>query len=281
MREMPRLGQGTWHMGEDRGKRAQEVAALRAWIELGMTLIDTAEMYGEGGAEEVVGEALAGLRDQVFLVSKVYPHNASRRGTAKACARSLARLGLDHIDLYLLHWRGEHPLGDTCEAMQALVAEGKVRHWGVSNFDTDDMEELAALSSGCAANQVYYSVAERGPEFSLLPWQRARGLPLMAYSPIDQGALAADAGLQKIADRLGIGAAQLALAWVLAQGADVVPIPGTKRRRYLEDNVAAADVELTADDLSRLAEIAPPGVAAGGRYRNQAPGYGESPERAA
>jgi diketogulonate reductase-like aldo/keto reductase len=260
---MPTFGLGTWKIGESAGRRAAEVAALRAAIAMGYRLIDSAEMYGEGGAEEVVGQAVAEAlragdvrREELFIVSKVYPHHASRRGTAKACARSLARLGLDHIDLYLLHWRGEHPLGDTCEAMQALVAEGKVRHWGVSNFDTDDMEELAALSSGCAANQVYYSVAERGPEFSLLPWQRARGLPLMAYSPIDQGALAADAGLQKIADRLGIGAAQLALAWVLAQPG-VAAIPKAVRESHLRDNLAAAALTLGPQVLAEIDRLHP------------------------
>jgi diketogulonate reductase-like aldo/keto reductase len=260
---MPALGLGTWKIGESAGRRAAEVAALRAAIAMGYRLIDTAEMYGEGGAEEVVGQAVAEAlragdvrREELFIVSKVYPHNASRRGTAKACARSLARLGLDQVDLYLLHWRGEHPLGDTCEAMQALVAEGKIRHWGVSNFDTDDMEELAALASDCAANQVYYSVAERGPEFSLLPWQRGRGIPLMAYSPIDQGALAADGGLQQVAQRLGISAAQLALAWVLAQPG-VAAIPKAARESHLRENLAAAALTLGPEVLAEIDSLHP------------------------
>ena len=260
---MPAFGLGTWKIGESAGRRAAEVGALRAAIAMGYRLIDTAEMYGEGGAEEVVGQAVAEAlragdvrREELFIVSKVYPHNASRLGTAKACARSLARLGLDQVDLYLLHWRGEHPLGDTCEAMQALVAEGKIRHWGVSNFDTDDMEELAALASDCAANQVYYSVAERGPEFSLLPWQRGRAIPLMAYSPIDQGALAADAGLQPIADRLGISAAQLALAWVLAQPG-VAAIPKAVRESHLRDNLAAAALTLDPQVLAAIDRLHP------------------------
>ncbi|HET7835003.1 MAG TPA: aldo/keto reductase [Variovorax sp.] len=260
---IPALGLGTWKIGESAGGRGAEVAALRAAIAMGYRLIDSAEMYGEGGAEEVVGQAIAEAlragdvgREELFIVSKVYPHNASRQGTAKACARSLARLGLDHLDLYLLHWRGEHPLGDTCEAMQALVAEGKVRHWGVSNFDTDDMEELAALAGDCAVNQVYYSVAERGPEFSLLPWQRERAIPLMAYSPIDQGALAADVGLQKIAERLGISAAQLALAWVLAQPG-VAAIPKAARESHLRENLAAAELTLGPEVLAEIDRLHP------------------------
>lgn len=260
---IPALGLGTWKIGESAGRRGAEVAALRAAIAMGYRLIDTAEMYGEGGAEEVVGQAIAEAlragdvrREELFIVSKVYPHNASLRGTAKACARSLARLGLDHLDLYLLHWRGEHPLGDTCEAMQALVAEGKVRHWGVSNFDTDDMEELAALAGSCAVNQVYYSVAERGPEFSLLPWQRERAIPLMAYSPIDQGALAADAALQKIAERLDVSAAQLALAWVLAQPG-VAAIPKAARESHLRENLAAAELTLGPEVLAEIDRLHP------------------------
>lgn len=260
---IPALGLGTWRMGEAPASRAAEVAAVRCAIEIGYRLIDTAEMYGDGGAEEVVGQAVAEAlragdvrRDELFIVSKVYPHNASRGGTPKACARSLARLGLDHIDLYLLHWRGEHPLAQTCDALRALVADGRIGHWGVSNFDIDDMEELVAIAAngaggGCAANQVYYSVAERGPEFSLLPWQRERAIPLMAYSPIDQGALAADPGLDRLAQRLGTSAAQLALAWVLAQPG-VVAIPKAVREAHLRANFAAAELELDADTLAEI-----------------------------
>ncbi len=211
---LPQLGLGTWHMGEAAARRGAEVAAVRSAIAMGYRLIDTAEMYGDGGAEQVVGQAIADAlragdvrRDELFVVSKVLPHNASRRGTQAACERSLARLGLDRIDLYLLHWRGPHRLADTREALQALVQQGRIGAWGVSNFDTGDMEELAALGPAggaqCAANQVYYSLGERGPEFSLLPWQRAHGLPLMAYSPIDQGALAASPKLDAIAARRG------------------------------------------------------------------------------
>lgn len=262
---MPALGLGTWKMGESAGRRGAEVAAVRAAIEMGYRLVDTAEMYGEGGAEEVVGQALAEAlragdvrREELFVVSKVYPHNASRSATAEACARSLARLGLDHVDLYLLHWRGSHPLDETCDALRELVLQGRIGHWGVSNFDTDDMEELAALEGGdrCAANQVYYSVAERGPEFGLLPWQRERAIPLMAYSPIDQGALAADAGLQAIASGLGISAAQLALAWLLAQGG-VAAIPKAVRKEHLQDNLAAAGLRLSPEVLAEIDRLHP------------------------
>ncbi|MDM0024475.1 aldo/keto reductase [Variovorax saccharolyticus] len=260
---MPVLGLGTWKMGESASRRAAEVSAIRSAIDIGYRLIDTAEMYGEGGAEEVVGQALAEAlragdvkREDLFIVSKAYPHNASRSGVPKACARSLARLGLDRLDLYLLHWRGEHPLADTRDAMRALVAEGRIGRWGVSNLDTDDMEELAALGDDCAANQVYYSAAERGPEFSLLPWQRARGMPMMAYSPIDQGALAADAGLQKIAQQLGATAAQLALAWVLAQPG-VAAIPKAVRESHLRDNFAAAGLALGPELLAEIDRLHP------------------------
>jgi diketogulonate reductase-like aldo/keto reductase len=265
--KIPVLGLGTWHLGEDPGRRRAEVAAVRSAIEMGYRLIDTAEMYGEGGAEEVVGQAIAESlragdvkREELFVVSKVYPHNASRKGTPAACARSLARLGLDRIDLYLLHWRGEHPLGETCEAMRKLMADGRIRHWGVSNLDSDDMEELAAVCGeplDCAANQVYYSVAERGPEFSLLPWQRQRGMPLMAYSPIDQGALAGDAALKKMAQRLDVTAVQLALAWVVAQPG-VVAIPKAVHEAHQRDNLAAAALSLSEEDLAEIDRLHPP-----------------------
>lgn len=264
---IPSLGLGTWRIGEVAGRRKAEVAAVRAAIDMGYRLIDTAEMYGEGGAEEVVGEAVADAlragdirREELFIVSKVYPHNASRKGTPAACERSLARLGLDHVDLYLLHWRGEHPLTETCEALRTLAAQGRIRRWGVSNFDTDDMEELASACgdvADCAANQVYYSVAERGPEFSLLPWLRERGIPLMAYSPIDQGALAKDAGLSKIAQRLGVTATQVALAWAISQPG-VVAIPKAVRETHLRENLAATELKLSADDLTEINRLHPP-----------------------
>ncbi len=265
---MPQLGLGTWHMGETSGRRAAEVAAVRSAIDMGYRLIDTAEMYGDGGAEEVVGQAIAEAlraggvrRDELVVVSKVLPHNASRRGTLAACERSLARLGLERIDLYLLHWRGPHRLADTCEAMQVLVQQGRIGQWGVSNFDTGDMNELAALGmvegAHCAVNQVYYSLGERGPEFSLLPWLRARSLPLMAYSPIDQGALASSAVLDAIAARRGAARAQVALAWVLAQSG-VVAIPKAVRETHLRENLAAAELRLEPEDLSELDHLYPP-----------------------
>ncbi|WP_369655064.1 aldo/keto reductase [Variovorax sp. V213] len=265
--EMPVLGLGTWRMGENAGHRAAEVKAVREAIALGYRLVDTAEMYGEGGAETVVGQAIGEAlragdvrREALFVVSKVYPHNASRRGTRDACERSLKRLGLDAIDLYLLHWRGSHALRETVAAMQSLVDDGRIGHWGVSNFDTDDMEELAqAVGDGpvCAANQVNLSLGERGPEFSLLPWQRERGVPLMAYSPIDQGALAEDEGLGELAARLGVTAAQLALASVIARPG-VAAIPKAVRSAHLKENLAAAELKLDAATLEELDRLHPP-----------------------
>ncbi|HEY2926518.1 aldo/keto reductase [Piscinibacter sp.] len=269
---IPNLGLGTWRMGESRERRGAEIAAVRTAIELGYRLIDTAEMYGEGGAEEVVGQAVAEAlragdvrREELFIVSKVYPHNASRRGTAAACDRSRRRLGLEHIDLYLLHWRGEHPLVETVEAMHSLMMAGPIAHWGVSNFDTDDMEELARIPSartvedarrGCATNQVYYSLSERGPEFSLLPWLHAHKLPLMAYSPIDQGALARDRSLAAIGARHGVTAAQVALAWIASQ-AGVVAIPKAVGAEHLRDNFQAATLALSAEDRLQIEQRFP------------------------
>jgi diketogulonate reductase-like aldo/keto reductase len=247
---MPVLGLGTWRMGEVSAKRDAEIANIRSAIELGYRLIDTAEMYGEGGAETVIGHALAEAlrggavrREDLFIVSKVYPHNASLRGTVAACDRSRKRLGLDHIDLYLLHWRGAHPLAETVEAMQALVGAGKIRHWGVSNFDIDDLRELGN-DGRCKANQVYYSLSERGAEFSLLPWMRERRMPLMAYSPIDQGSLAGDDTLAKIGEARGLTAAQVALAWIISQPG-VAAIPKASSTRHLRDNLAAEQVSLS------------------------------------
>lgn len=263
---MPRLGLGTWGMGESPARRSQEVAAVRTAMGIGYRLIDTAEMYGEGGAEAVVGEALTQAlrasevqRDELFIVSKVYPHNASRTGTLAACERSLQRLGLDHIDLYLLHWRGQHPLADTCAAMQTLVAQGRIGQWGVSNFDTDDMQELWALPGGpaCTANQVYYSLSERGAGFSLLPWQRAHGVPLMAYSPMDQGALANHKALHELAERHSATPAQIALAWLWAQPG-VVAIPKAVQEAHQRENLAATRLQLSPDDLAALDRLFPP-----------------------
>ena len=258
---IPVLGLGTWRMGETSATRQTEVLAVRAAIDLGYRLIDTAEMYGEGGAEEVIGRAVAEAiregevrREELLVVSKVYPHNASRQGTVAACDRSRRRLGMDQIDLYLLHWRGEHPLSETVEAMQALVAAGKIRHWGVSNLDVDELEELTAIAPGdgsdscaCATNQVYYSLSERGPEFSLLPWMRERRMPLMAYSPIDQGRLAGDSTLEGIGKARGLTAAQVALAWIVSQPG-VVAIPKAATTQHLRQNLAAAEVSLSSSE---------------------------------
>jgi diketogulonate reductase-like aldo/keto reductase len=255
---MPVLGLGTWTFGDSRATRASEIGSVRTALELGYRLIDTAEMYGEGGAEEIVGTALNDAmragdvgRDEVIVVSKVYPHNASRAGTRAACERSRRRLGLDSIDVYLLHWRGQHPLEGTVEAMQALMAAGHVRRWGVSNFDVDDMEELVTISPDCALDQVWYSLGERDAEFALLPWLRARGMPLMAYSPIDQGRAAADPVLRQIAQARGLTAVQVALASLLAQP-DVIAIPKASSAAHLRENLAAADVELSAAERQAI-----------------------------
>ena len=257
---IPALGLGTWRLGESAGRRKAEVAAVRRALELGYRVIDTAEMYGEGGAEQVVGKAVAEAlragdvsRESLFIVSKVYPHNATRTATSAACARSLKRLALDHIDLYLLHWRGQHPLADTVAAFEQLKAEGRIRYWGVSNFDSEDMDELAQLPQGarCATNQVYYSLTQRGAEFSLLPALRARGMPMMAYCPIDQGALAGHAVLQRIGRRHAASAAQVALAWVLEQPG-VMAIPKSVQEAHLRDNLAATKLALSDEDRSDL-----------------------------
>ena len=255
---LPVLGLGTWRLGESRATRAAEVASVRKAIELGWRLIDTAEMYGEGGAEEVVGIALADAiragdvrRDEMLVVSKVYPHNASRDGTRAACDRSRRRLGLDAIDVYLLHWRGSHPLAGTVDALRALASDGRIARWGVSNFDVDDMEEVAALGDSCALDQVWYSLGERNPELALLPWLRAHGMPLMAYSPIDQGRAASDPVLRKIAAARGLSATQVALAAVLAQPG-VVAIPKATGEAHLRENLAAADVVLSDDEMRAI-----------------------------
>jgi aldehyde reductase len=257
------LGQGTWFMGDDRSERKAEVAALQAGLDLGLTLIDTAEMYAEGGAEEVVGEALAGrpsLREQAFVVSKVYPHNASRKGAIAACERSLQRLKTDRIDLYLLHWRGQYPLAETVEAFEALQRAGKIRHWGVSNLDRDDMQELWEAPGGtaCAVNQVLYNLSRRGIEWDLRPWLRQQGVPLMAYSPIEQARLLRHKGLQALAAQHGVSAAQLALAWLLAQE-DVIVIPKSSSLAHVRENAAARELQLGAEALRELDRLfAPP-----------------------
>jgi diketogulonate reductase-like aldo/keto reductase len=262
----PALGLGTWHMGEVARARDAEVAAVRLAIEIGYRLIDTAEMYGDGGAEKVVGRAVADAlraelvaRDELFIVSKVYPHNASRAGVAAACDRSLRRLGLERIDLYLLHWPGPHPLRDTVAAFEALQAAGRIRHWCVSNFDTDEMQALAAVPGGarCAANQVYHSLTARGAEFDLLPWQRERSMPLMAYCPLDQGGLVDDPVLREVGERHGASASQVALAWSMGCPG-VMAIPKAVREAHLRENFASASLVLTADDLAAIERRFPP-----------------------
>jgi diketogulonate reductase-like aldo/keto reductase len=255
MPDMPRLGQGTWRMGEDRAARAQEVAALRAGIDLGMTLTDTAEMYGDGASEEVVAEAIAGQRDRVFLVSKVYPHNASRAGVPAACERSLRRLRTDCLDLYLLHWRGSVPVGETAAAFEALQKAGKIRRWGVSNFDAADM---AGLPPGCSANQVLYNPGARGIEFDLLPWAQAHDVPVMAYSPVGQGGrMLQDPALRAVAGRHGATPAQVAIAWTLRQPG-VVSIPKAATAAHVRENAAAAGLQLTPADLAEIDAAFPP-----------------------
>ena len=251
---MPVMGQGTWKMGEQRSERAREVAALKLGIDLGLTLIDTAEMYGDGGAEEIVAAAIEDRRDEVFIVSKVYPHNASRRGTIAACDRSLQRLGVDHIDLYLLHWRGSHPLTDTVRAFEELRASGKIGGWGVSNFDAGDLDELNSIKDGrnCAVNQVLYNLAHRGIEWDVLPWCNSRELPVMAYCPVDQGGpmLRSDA-LKSVAARHDATPAQIALAWLVRQPG-VVAIPKAVGEAHLRANRAALDIVLSKADVDAL-----------------------------
>lgn len=239
-------------MAEKPAQRAAEIAALRAGVELGLTLIDTAEMYADGQAEQLVGEAILGLREQVFLVSKAYPTNASRQRLPLACEASLKRLGTDYLDLYLLHWRGNVPLAETVEAMEQLVATGKIRHWGVSNLDTADLQELiAAGGAACATNQILYNLTRRGPEHDLLPWLADHQMPAMAYSPVEQGRLLKNQQLREIARNLGATPAQVALAWVLRQD-QILAIPKAGQITHVQENRAAADLQLSASDLAAL-----------------------------
>ncbi|HEY3134712.1 MAG TPA: aldo/keto reductase [Blastocatellia bacterium] len=258
-RPIPVLGQGTWEMGEDPAKRKDEVAALRLGLDLGMTLIDTAEMYGEGGAEEVVGEAIAGRRDEVFLVSKVYPHNATRKGAVAACERSLKRLKTDYLNLYLLHWIGSVPVAETLEAFQQLKGDGKILDYGVSNFDKDDIEEAFVLPRGSeiVTDQVLYNLQHRGIEWDLLPWCREHGMPIMAYSPIQQGKMLKNKQLSLVASRRGATAAQVALAWLLGRDG-VVVIPKASNPAHVRENRAALDLKLTEEDLAELDRAFPP-----------------------
>ncbi|AKI01290.1 aldo/keto reductase, diketogulonate reductase [Hoeflea sp. IMCC20628] len=255
---VPALGLGTWHMGEDQASAKAEIRALQAGIDCGMTLIDTAEMYAGGGAEEITGEAIKGRRDGLFIVSKVMPSNASHKGTLAACEASLRRLGTERIDLYLLHWPGRHPLRDTVVAFEELRSSGKIARWGVSNFDTLAMRQLSALPKGkdCAANQVLYNLSTRGIEFDLLPWMTDNAMPLMAYSPLDEGRLLRNPDLGKMAGQMGVSPAQLALAFLLARD-NVIAIPKSSSPERVAENRASADIELTDDQIAELDRLFP------------------------
>ena len=262
---MPRLGLGTWRMGESAAARQKEIRAVQYAIASGITLIDTAEMYGEGGAEEVVGEALRPAnvaRDGLFIVSKVYPWNASKRGTIEACEKSLKRLGIATLDLYLLHWRGEHPLAETVEAFEQLKRDGKIRRWGVSNFDTDDMRELSTVAApgACAVNQVYYNLTKRWPEATLLPWQRQHGIACMAYSPLNQGSLLRHRMVKMVATRLGATPAQVALAWLLSF-LDVAAIPKSARIEGIDEILGTLELTLGHEDRKELERAFSPPLA--------------------
>ncbi|MFD6037551.1 aldo/keto reductase [Streptomyces griseoincarnatus] len=256
--EMAALGQGTWYLGEDPARREQEIAALRLGVDLGMTVIDTAEMYGDGAAEELVGEALRGRREEVFLVSKVLPGHADRRGTVAACEGSLRRLRAERLDLYLLHWRGRWPLESTLAGFADLMEAGKIRYWGVSNLDVADMTELAALPGGnaVAVDQVLYNLSRRGIEWDLLPWCREAGVTVMAYSPIEQGRLLGAEALDAVARSLGATPTQVALAWVLQQGVTAIPRSGSPD--HVRENRGAVDLHLPAEALDVLDEAFPP-----------------------
>jgi diketogulonate reductase-like aldo/keto reductase len=253
------LGLGTWHMGENPARRTEEIATIRLALDLGAVLIDTAEMYGEGRSEELVGEAIGGRRDEVFLVSKVLPQNATRQGAVAACERSLRRLHTDRLDLYLLHWRGDVPLAETLEAFMALQQAGKIRHYGVSNLDLTDMQELWSVAGGSAVvtDQVLYNLSRRGIEWDLLPWLRKRAVPIMAYSPIEQGRLLSNPKLIGFAQRYGITPAQAALAWLLSKD-DVMVIAKTGSRERLKENLDALNQDLTSSQLAELARLFPP-----------------------
>ena len=256
--EIPTLGQGTWHMGEREARRREEAAALRLGLDLGMTLIDTAEMYGEGGAEEVVAEAIAGRRQEVFLVSKVYPHNAGGRKLEAACERSLKRLRVETLDLYLLHWRGSIPLAETVEGFERLRAAGKIRRWGVSNLDVEDLEELGPALADCATDQVLYNLENRGIEYDLLPFCRRRDMPVMAYTPVGQGgALLRNRALNAVAARHGATPAQVAIAWTL-RSPGVISIPKAADPEHVRQNAKAREIVLTEQDQAELDAAFPP-----------------------
>ncbi|MFD5540700.1 aldo/keto reductase [Streptomyces sp. NPDC127079] len=256
--EIAALGQGTWYLGEDPGRREQEIAALRLGVDLGMTVVDTAEMYGDGAAEELVGEALRGRREEVFLVSKVLPGHADRKGTVAACEDSLRRLRTERLDLYLLHWRGRWPLEETLAGFTDLMEAEKIRHWGVSNLDVADMAELTALPGGDAAavDQVLYNLSRRGVEWDLLPWCRESGVTVMAYSPVEQGRILKVEALEAVARALGATPAQVALAWVLEQGVAAIPRSGAPD--HVRENRGAVDLRLPPEALAALDETFPP-----------------------
>ena len=256
---VPALGLGTWQMAERGAGRAEAIASLRRGIDLGMTLVDTAEMYGEGAVEEIVGEAIAGRRDEVFLVTKAYPQNASARKLPEACARSLRRLGVERIDLYLLHWPGSVPIDETIGAFAKLVDEGKIARWGISNFDAKGTARVHGRPGGAslAANQVLYNLGERGIEFDLLPWCREHRVPLMAYTPLGQGRLAREKAVLAVAKRRGVAPLQVALAWT-RRGDGVISIPKAGQREHVEQNRAAADLVLAPEDLAELDRAFPP-----------------------
>ncbi|WP_433910849.1 aldo/keto reductase [Sphingomonas yabuuchiae] len=255
---VPALGQGSWMMAEDPARRSDEIAALREGLSLGLTLIDTAEMYADGESERLVGEAIAGVRDEVFLVSKAYPQNASRDRLPRACEASLDRLDTDRLDLYLLHWRGNVPLAETVEAMDRLVATGKILRWGVSNLDVDDMAELVANGGeGCQTDQILYNLTRRGPEYDLIPWLAQHQMPVMAYSPVEQGRLVAHPGLVQMAGERDATPAQLALAWLLTRDG-IFPIPKAGSVSHVRDNRAALDLTLSEAELRRLDDLFPP-----------------------
>lgn len=261
---VPRLGQGTWKMAQDPDRREEEIRSLRLGVELGMTVVDTAESYGEGRVEELVGEALSDQRDKIFLVSKVYPHNAGRKNIKRACEGSLRRLNTDHLDLYLLHWRGRVPLAETVEGMEELKREGKIRRWGVSNFDIPDMEELLAIPNGehCQVNQVLYHLGSRGIEYDLLPWHEQHNIPIMAYSPLAQGGalkrrLFHSPEVQAVADRHGATVPQILLAWCLRRE-NVMAIPKASNPDHNQENAASARIDLSQEDLALLDAAFPP-----------------------
>jgi diketogulonate reductase-like aldo/keto reductase len=258
-RSIPVLGQGTWRMGDSAARKTDEVKSLQLGLDLGLTLIDTAEMYGNGASERVVGEAVRGRRDEAFIVSKVLPSNASRIGTEAACARSLKHLGVDHIDLYLLHWRGGYPLAETVAALEALKKSGKIGAWGVSNFDVDDMEELLDVPDGknVAVNQVLYNLSRRGIEYDLLPWCQERSIPIMAYSPIEQGRLLHHPELIRVAKTYQATPAQIALAFLLERDG-VISIPKSSNAQRIEENRDSVDIDITDEDWAVLDAAFPP-----------------------